>query len=100
MMYITETQTILESETVQISSEFATDSLHLTTVLMKIHCNDHSHYAIGVLASSGDQPTDFHMVHDVTRDPDEAEYLFDAIAKGQVTPCTLIDVLSDLLGNI
>ena len=100
MMYITETQTILESETVQISSEFATDSLHLTTVLMKIHCNDHSHYAIGVLACDGDQPADFHMVHDVTRDPEEAEYLFCAIAKGQVTPCTLIDVLSDLLGNI
>ena len=99
-MYITETQTILESETVQISSEFATDSLHLTTVLMKIHCNDHSHYAIGVLASSEDQATDFRMVHDVTRDPEVAEFLFSAIVKGQVTPCTLIDVLSDLLGNI
>ena len=99
-MYITETQTILESETVQISSEFATDSLHLTTVLMKIHCNDHSHYAIGVLASSEDQATDFRIVHDVTRDPEEAEFLFDAIVKGQVTPCTLIDVLSDLLENI
>ena len=99
-MYITETQTILESETVQISSEFPTDSLHLTTVLMKIHCNDHSHYAIGVLASSEDQATDFRMVHDVTRDPEEAEFLFGAIVKGQVTPCTLIDVLSDLLGNI
>ena len=99
-MYITETQTILESETVQISSEFPTDSLHLTTVLMKIHCNDHSHYAIGVLASSEDQATDFRLVHDVTRDPDVAEFLFSAIVKGQVTPCTLIDVLSDLLGNI
>lgn len=99
-MYITETQTILESETVQISSEFPTDSLHLTTVLMKIHCNDHSHYAIGVLASSEDQATDFRMVHDVTRDPEVAEFLFGAIVKGQVTPCTLIDVLSDLLGNI
>ena len=98
-MYITETQTILESETVQISSEFPTDSLHLTTVLMKIHCNDHSHYAIGVLACSGDQPTDFRM-HDVTRDPEVAEFLFGAIVKGQVTPCTLIDVLSDLVGNI
>lgn len=100
MMYITETQTILESETVQISSEFPTDSLHLTTVLMKIHCNDHSHYAIGVLASSEDQARDFRMVHDVTRDPEVAEFLFGAIVKGQVTPCTLIDVLSDLLGNI
>lgn len=100
MMYITETQTILESETVQISSEFPTDSLHLTTVLMKIHCNDHSHYAIGVLASCEDQPTDFRMVHDVTRNPEVAEFLFGAIVKGQVTPCTLIDVLSDLLGNI
>ena len=100
MMYITETQTILESETVQISSEFPTDSLHLTTVLMKIHCNDHSHYAIGVLASSEDQATDFRMVHDVTRDPEVAEFLFGAIVKGQVTPCTLIDLLSDLLGNI
>ena len=99
-MYITETQTILESETVQISSEFPTDSLHLTTVLIKIHCNDHSHYAIGVLASSEDQATDFRMVHDVTRDPEVAEFLFGAIVKGQVTPCTLIDVLSDLLGNI
>ena len=99
-MYITETQTILESETVQISSEFPTDSLHLTTVLMKIHCNDHSHYAIGVLASSEDQATNFRMVHDVTRDPEVAEFLFGAIVKGQVTPCTLIDVLSDLLGNI
>ena len=99
-MYITETQTILESETVQISSEFPTDSLHLTTVLMKIHCNDHSHYAIGVLASSEDQATDFRMVHDVTRDPEVAEFLFGAIVKGQVTPCTLIDVLSDMLGNI
>ena len=99
-MYITETQTILESETVQISSEFPTDSLHLTTVLMKIHCNDHSHYAIGVLASSEDQATDFRMVHDVTRDPEEAEFLFGAIVKGQVTPCTLSDVLSDLVGNI
>ena len=99
-MYITETQTILESETVQISSEFPTDSLHLTTVLMKIHCNDHSHYAIGVLASSEDQATDFRLVHDVTRDPDVAEFLFSAIVKGQVTPCTLIDVLSDMLGNI
>ena len=99
-MYITETQTILESETVQISSEFPTDSLHLTTVLMKIHCNDHSHYAIGVLASSEDQPTDFRMVHDVTRNPEVAEFLFGAIVKGQVTPCTLGDILSDLLGNI
>ena len=99
-MYITETQTILESETVQIFSEFPTDSLHLTTVLMKIHCNDHSHYAIGVLASSEDQATDFRLVHDVTRDPEVAEFLFGAIVKGQVTPCTLIDVLSDLVGNI
>ena len=100
MMYITETQTILESETVQISSEFPTDSLHLTTVLMKIHCTDHSHYAIGVLASSEDQATDFRMVHDVARDPEVAEFLFGAIVKGQVTPSTLIDVLSDLVGNI
>ena len=66
-MYTTETQTILESETVQISSEFVTDALHLTTVLMKIHCPDHCHYTIGVLANEANHSADFHMIHDITR---------------------------------
>ncbi len=100
MMYTTETQTILESETVQISSEFVTDALHLTTVLMKIHCPDHCHYTIGVLANEANHSADFHMIHDITRNADEAECIFSAIVTGHVTPCTLGDVISDLIGNV
>ena len=36
-------------------------------------------------------------IHDVSRDRTEAERLFRAVADGLVTPCTLRDVLEDLL---
>ncbi len=36
-------------------------------------------------------------VHDVCRNRREAERLFAAVAEGFVTPCTLADVLEDLL---
>ena len=36
-------------------------------------------------------------VRDVTRDPGFAARVFDAVSRGGVTPCTLADVVSDLI---
>ena len=97
-MYTADAQTILETETVQITTKFATEALQLTTILLKIHCTDHTHYTIGILANETNCLPEFHMIHDISRNNKDAMALFNAIADGYVTPCTLGDVLEDMIG--
>lgn len=98
MFPTTDIHAVLESKTVHTVSKKVTDTLHLTTVLMQIHCTDYSFYSIGVLALDETSQADFRMVHDITREYDEAERIFKAITDGNVTPCTLEDVLCDMIG--
>ena len=53
-------------------------------------------YSLSVLleAPEGDEGAE---ILDLTRDPFEANRLFDLVSGGGVTPCTLRDVLEDLL---
>ncbi len=53
-------------------------------------------YSLSVLleSSDGDERAD---IPDLTRDLSEANRLFDLVSGGRVTPCTLRDVLEDLL---
>ena len=53
-------------------------------------------YAIAVRIDT-DNGTEDAAVHDVSRNRAEAKALFHVIVKGLVTPCTLADVLEDLL---
>jgi len=40
-----------------------------------------------------------YLVHDITDDRDKAEEFYYKILSGTVTPCTLTDILSDLLAE-
>ena len=68
----------------------------LTYRLEEIPLHRGASYAIAVRIESDDRAEDA-VVHDVCRNRAEAETLFHAIVKGLVTPCTLMDVLEDLL---
>lgn len=99
MKYIAnETQAVLESKTLRIESRKITENLHLTTVLLQISNTEYCHYAIGVFSQESGNPSDFRIVDDITRDRTEAYKLFALIVNGGVTPCTLVDVLQDIIG--
>lgn len=101
MKYISnDMQTVLESKTLRIDSKRITESLHLTTVLLQIYCTDHCHYTLCILSQESDSQADFRMIDDITRDRTEAESIFSVIAAEGVTPCTLGDVLQDMIGII
>ena len=93
-------QTFLQSKVLRIDSRSIPHLLHLTTVLIQNCCPDHEQYSIGVLSQEYDGSTDFRIIHDITRDHTEAEKLFTIITDGTVTPCTLADVLQDVIGII
>lgn len=58
---------------------------------------DHSCYSIAVSLFRDGESEDMRLIEDFTRDPETAVSLFLQITAGTVTPCTLCDVLEDLL---
>ncbi|MBQ7938805.1 MAG: hypothetical protein IJ281_00310 [Clostridia bacterium] len=93
-----ETQTLLETKTIQIDTRLINHELHLTTVLIQVIYTDHSFYSIGIHSLNGNGIAEFRMINDVCRDKTEAEALFRILSDGEVTPCTLEYILSDLIG--
>ena len=91
-------QTVLQSKTLRIESRQIPSALTLTTLLMQIDYPEYSYYSIGVLCEEADGTTEFRMIHDITRSITEAERIFTAVVEGTVTPCTLEDVLQDMIG--
>ena len=56
-----------------------------------------SFFSIAVTMFCDDAPGDMQFVEDFARTPETAQSLFRQISDGTVTPCTLCDVLEDLL---
>ena len=90
-----------EERLLRITARQLTDSLHIMHKLT-VRADgllDRESYCISaaVIDQSGEL-SDYSEVHDVCADKESAVALFGAISYGKVTPCTLIDVLSDLIG--
>lgn len=74
------------------------DGVSLISVLMENHEEDRVYYSIAVARlPCADPARDIRIVHDIGGDADTAGDIFRQITSGLVTPCTLEDVLSDLL---
>lgn len=58
---------------------------------------DFSCFSIAVTLFRNGEPEDMRLIEDFTRNPETAQSLFRKITDGTVTPCTLCDVLEDLL---
>ena len=58
---------------------------------------DASCFSMAVSLFRDGAPEDMRFIEDFTRDPETAQTLFSKITDGTVTPCTLCDVLEDLL---
>ncbi len=69
----------------------------LISNLLHTEGEDHACFSIAVSLFRDGQPDDMRLVEDFTRDPQMAQSLFCRITDGTVTPCTLCDVLEDLL---
>ncbi len=74
------------------------EGLTLISILLRTDTGHTSSFSIAVTLFDGNSANnDARMIEDVTADTDEAEKLFRLITEGAVTPCTLSDVLEDLL---
>lgn len=60
-----------------------------------IESEERSSYSISVTSDD-----DFACAYDVTSIKDEAILLLDTVYRGEVTPCTLFDILEDILGTV
>lgn len=70
----------------------------LVSVLLRTDFNDTSFFSIAVtLYTENGENTDARLIKDITTDPKQASEIFRKIADGTVTPCTVSDVLEDLL---
>ena len=69
----------------------------LISNLMYTEEADHACFSIAVSLFSDGTADDMRLIEDFTRDPETAHTLFLQITDGTVTPCTLCDVLEDLL---
>lgn len=90
-----------EERLLRITVKQITDSLHVMHRLTS-HTDDilgREQYCISaaVIELSG-EVSESVAAHDVCADEESAVALFCAVSYGDVTPCTLFDVLSDLIG--
>ena len=78
--------------------ETNTDNLRLTyTLFQSKHKRSGRHiYSVGISVSDGDC-VDSNFVYDITRLKTKAESIFKLLYENTVTPCTLNDVLEDIL---
>ena len=70
----------------------------LTTILSETSDRGRQYYSITVLLRQKESTQSVCTVPDITSSGEKAEDIFRAITEGYVTPCTLQDVISDLLG--
>ena len=70
----------------------------LTTILSETTDRGRQYFSITVLQRTEEGTQSVCTVPDITAAREEADELFRAITEGYVTPCTLQDVISDLLG--
>ncbi len=80
------------SATAQIS-----ERMLLVYSLLRSKTSEASLYSVGVTLYDRDGQNDAALVTDVTGNDEEAAALFQKLVDGTVTPCTLTDVLEDLL---
>ena len=69
----------------------------LTSVLSETTSAKHKYYSITVAVGQNTEAEDICTISDITGDTAEAERIFRIIADGCVMPCTLEDVISDIL---
>ena len=74
------------------------EGLTLMSVLLRTDLDDSSFFSIAViLYTENAENTDSRLIRNITSDPKQASEIFRKIADGTVTPCTVSDVLEDLL---
>lgn len=97
-MTICESRSVSIKTTVKAIEERKADPWTITTILTENDADGRIYYSIAVALSPCVHPEeDVCIVHDITGEEAFARQLFTQIADGCVTPCTLEDVLSDLL---
>ncbi len=74
------------------------DQWTLTSVLSETTAAGRRYYSITAAVGKDSAADDICTVSDVTGDPADAERIFRMITDGCVMPCTLEDVISDILG--
>jgi hypothetical protein len=79
-----------------IAHPFPPDGI-LISNLLQTTTEEGSVFSVAVTLFSDTFETDARLIRDVSRNRKEAENLFLRITAGAVTPCTLADVLEDLL---
>lgn len=91
-----ETETLRSTVLAVRTSSLASRSL--VHVLMESCSENRIYYSIvSALFPCSDPQEDICIVHDITGEKEKAAGLFHLLADNTVTPCTLEDVLSDLL---
>jgi len=86
------------SAAVEVVSQRLNTEKTLTTVLLQTEENGRLYYSFAAVLCPVEIPSeDICIVHDVTGNPEDANHIFRLLTEGSVTPCTLEDVLSDLL---
>ena len=97
-MYLHQAPTVCPS-TRSVSTEIRhlPEGRILITNLLHTAREDCSFFSIAVTMFRDGLPDDMRFVEDFTRTPETAQSLFRQITDGTVTPCTLCDVLEDLL---
>lgn len=90
-----------EGRLLRVTVKQLTDSLH---IMHRLTCHrdvilGREQYCVSaaVIELSG-EVCESAVAHDVCADEGSAIALFSAVSHGDVTPCTLFDVLSDLIG--
>ena len=79
---------------------YAAPHLLLRTDLIRESFADHSGYSIAVtMLDFSVWTSDFAAVRDLTVSAERARRLFERIAAGRVTPCTLRDIAEDWLAD-
>ncbi|MBE6561535.1 MAG: hypothetical protein E7662_10470 [Ruminococcaceae bacterium] len=98
MTYLEETYTETVRTVVRQMQVRKEENWTLTSVLSETTAAGRRYYSITAAVGKDEAAEDICTVSDITGDPAEAERIFRMITDGFVMPCTLEDVISDILG--
>ena len=88
----------LFSQTRHMEYRETPEGIGLVTVLIQTECDNQTEYSIAVVLLPNPKfPADFRILHSIAQNESVAENIFQKVVRGYVTPCTLDDVVSDLL---
>ena len=83
---------------VETAVRMPAEGLTIVTVLLRTDLDDTSSFSLSVtLHTENTDDMDSRFLKDITRDPKTASEIFQILRDGMVTPCTVSDILEDIL---